>query len=184
MLSLVAMRLAARPAGGAMTFGLGRVEILSAQANGITLLVLGLLIVWEAIARLVSPPSVDPVPVLVVALAGVAVNLAATWTLSGANRGSLNVEGSFQHVLTDLYAFGATALAALVVLLTGWVRADAVASLVVAAVMLRSACGLIRTSGRVFLEAAPEGGRSRAHRPRSGRATRRSRGARPPTSGR
>jgi cobalt-zinc-cadmium efflux system protein len=157
VLSLVAMRLAVRPAGGAMTFGLGRAEILSAQANGITLLVLGLLIVWEGITRLVSPPAVDPVPVLSVALAGVAVNLVATRVLAGANRESLNVEGSFQHVLTDLYAFGATAAAALVILATGWVRADAVASLFVAAVMLRSAFGLIRASGRVFLEAAPEG---------------------------
>jgi cobalt-zinc-cadmium efflux system protein len=156
-LSLVAARLARRPAEGAMTYGLGRAEILSAQVNGITLLVLAVLITWEAVKRLGSPPTVDAVPVLLVALAGVAVNLVAARVLAGAGRGSLNVEGSFRHVVTDLYAFLATALAALVILATGFDRADAIASLFVAALMLYSAYALLRASGRIFLEAAPEG---------------------------
>jgi cobalt-zinc-cadmium efflux system protein len=156
-LSLVAARLAVRPAKGAMTYGLGRAEILSAQVNGITLLVLAGVIVYEAVRRLVSPPEVDAVPVLVVALAGVVVNLAAARVLAGANRQSLNVEGSFQHVVTDLYAFIATAAAAVVIMTTGFARADALASLLVAGLMLRSAYGLLRATGRVFLEAAPEG---------------------------
>jgi cobalt-zinc-cadmium efflux system protein len=156
-LALVAARLAARPAGGAMTYGLGRTEILSAQFNGATLLVLGLLIVYEGIRRLVTPPPVAGGVVLAVALAGVAVNLAATWVLHGADRSSLNVEGAFQHVLTDLVAFLATAVAGLVIVVSGWRRADGVASLFVAAVMLRAAWGLLRESGRVFLEAAPRG---------------------------
>ena len=156
-LSLVAARLAARPAEGVMTYGMGRAEIMSAQANGVTLLVLAGVIVYEAVRRLVSPPDVDAVPMLAVAAAGVAVNLAAARVLSGTQRRSLNVEGSFQHVVTDLYAFVATALAAGVILATGFARADALASLVVAALMLRSAYRLLRASGRVFLEAAPEG---------------------------
>ncbi len=156
-LSLVAARLAARPAEGAMTYGLGRTEILSAQVNGITLLVLAALITWEAVQRLGSPSEVDAAPVLVVALAGVAVNLLAARVLAGAGRGSLNVEGSFRHVVTDLYAFIATALAAVVILATGFDRADAIASLFVAALMLQSAYSLLRASGRIFLEAAPEG---------------------------
>jgi cobalt-zinc-cadmium efflux system protein len=156
-LSLVAARLAARPAEGAMTYGLGRAEILSAQVNGITLLVLAVLITWEAVQRLGSPSEVDAAPVLVVALAGVAVNLLAARVLAGAGRGSLNVEGSFRHVVTDLYAFVATALAAVVILATGFDRADAIASLFVAALMLQSAYSLLRASGRIFLEAAPEG---------------------------
>ena len=110
-LSLVAIRLAARPAKGAMTFGLRRVEILSAQANGVTLLVLAGFVVYEAVHRLVSPPHVRAGLILAVALAGVVVNLAATWTLASANRRSLNVEGSFQHIVTDLYAFAGTAIA-------------------------------------------------------------------------
>jgi cobalt-zinc-cadmium efflux system protein len=156
-LALVAARLAQRPARGAMTYGLGRAEILSAQFNGATLLVLGLLIVYEGIHRLVEPPDVPGVPLLVVALVGVAVNLVAAWVLARADRRSLNVEGAFQHIVTDLAAFIATAIAGAVIILTGWVRADGVAALIVAAIMLRSAYGLLRASGRVFLEAAPEG---------------------------
>jgi cobalt-zinc-cadmium efflux system protein len=156
-LALVAIKLARRPAEGKMTFGLKRVEILSAQANGITLLVLAALIAIEAVSRLVSPPTVEGGLILVVALVGIAVNLTATATLARANRESLNVEGSFQHILTDLFAFIGTAIAAAVILLTGFDRADAIASLVVAGLMLRSAYGLLRDSGRIFLEASPKG---------------------------
>jgi cobalt-zinc-cadmium efflux system protein len=154
-LALVAARLAQRPARGAMTYGLGRAEILSAQFNGATLLVLGLLIVYEGIHRLVEPPDVPGVPLLVVALVGVAVNLAAAWVLARADRRSLNVEGAFQHIVTDLFAFIATALAGLVIVVTGFDRADGIAALLVAALMLRSGVGLLRDSGRVLLEAAP-----------------------------
>ncbi len=155
--SLLAVRLAQRPAKGAMTYGLRRVGILSAQANGVTLLVLAGFIIYGAISRLVSPSSVRGGLMLAIALVGIAVNLAATWTLAKANRQSLNVEGSFQHILTDLYAFVGTAVAAVVILSTGFDRADPIASLLVAALMLRSAYGLLRDSGRVFLEAAPKG---------------------------
>jgi len=156
-LSLVAIRLSKRPAAGQMTFGLKRAEILSAQINGVTLLVLATIIAIEGVRRLFDPPGVDGALVLFVALAGIVVNLAATAVLASANRQSLNVEGSFQHILTDLYAFVGTAVAATVILLTGFDQADAIASLMVAALMLRSAYGLLRDSGRVFLEASPKG---------------------------
>jgi cobalt-zinc-cadmium efflux system protein len=157
VLALVAIRLAARPARGAMTFGWKRAGILSAQFNGATLLVLGLLIVYEGIRRLIDPPAVEGGVVFAVAILGIVVNLAATWTLSRANRGSLNVEGAFQHILTDLAAFVFTAIAGLVILTTGFDQADGIASLIVAAIMLNSSYGLLRESGRVFLEAAPRG---------------------------
>jgi cobalt-zinc-cadmium efflux system protein len=156
-LALVAMRLAARPPRGGYTYGLTRAEILSAQANGITLLLLSGWLVYEAIRRLINPPGVTGGLVLGTALAGVVVNLAASWLIGRANRTSLNVEGVFQHILTDLYAFIATAIAGLVVILTGFTRADAIASLVVVALMLRAGAGLVRDSGRIFLEAAPAG---------------------------
>jgi cobalt-zinc-cadmium efflux system protein len=156
-LALVAARLATRPVGGAMTYGLGRAEIFSAQVNGATLGVLALLVTYEGVRRLFDPPGVEGGLVLAVALAGIAVNLIAARVLAGAGRESLNVEGSFQHVVTDLYAFAATAVAAGVILATGFDRADPIASLIVAALMLRSAYALLRASGRVFLEAAPEG---------------------------
>jgi cobalt-zinc-cadmium efflux system protein len=155
--SLAALRLAARPPAGALTFGLRRVEILSALANGVTLLVLAAFIAYEAVRRLFAPPNVHGGLVLAVALAGIVVNLAAAWTLSRANRRSLNVEGSFQHILTDLYGFIGTAVAAGVILATGFQRADPIASLLIAALMTRSGLALVRDSGRVFLEAAPKG---------------------------
>jgi cobalt-zinc-cadmium efflux system protein len=142
-----------------MTYGLGRAEILSAQANGLTLLVLAGLIIYGAIVHLVSPPDVRGGLVLVVALVGIPVNLLAARILMGPSSGqrSLNVEGSYRHILTDLYGFIATALAAVVILVTGFDRADAIASLLIAALMLHAAYGLLKASGRIFMEAAPAG---------------------------
>lgn len=156
-LALVAMRLAARPPRGTFTYGLRRVEILSAQANGLTLLLLAAWLCYEAVRRLIAPPSVDGALVLVTALVGVAVNLAATWLIGRANRDSLNIRGAYQHILTDLFAFVATAAAGLVLLLTGFDRADGIATLVVVALMAKAGIGLIRDSSRIFLEAAPAG---------------------------
>jgi cobalt-zinc-cadmium efflux system protein len=158
-IALVAARLATRPARGAMTFGLGRAEILSAQANGVTLLLLALVIVYDAVLRLVSPPAVHGAVVLWVAVAGILVNLVASRVLAprtGQVR-SLNVEGSYRHILTDLYGFAATLAAGIVILATGFDRADPIASLLVAALMLRAAYGLLKASGRIFMEAAPAG---------------------------
>jgi cobalt-zinc-cadmium efflux system protein len=156
-LALLAISLARRPARGAFTFGLRRAEILSAQFNGATLLVLGILVVIEGVRRLVNPPDVQGGPVLVVAVIGIGVNLVATWVLAGANRQSLNVEGAYRHLLTDLAAFIATAIAGVVILTTGFAQADGIAALIVAAIMLYASYGLLVESGRVFLEAAPRG---------------------------
>jgi cobalt-zinc-cadmium efflux system protein len=156
-LALLAARLAARPAGGRFTFGLGRAEILSAQGNGATLLVLAGVIAVEAIRRLWSVPDVDGGLVVAVGLLGAGANVGAATALGRAERRSLNVEGARAHVLTDLYASLAAAAAGAVVLLTGFDRADAIASLLVAALMLRSGWGLLRDAGRVLLEGAPEG---------------------------
>ena len=170
-LALAAARLALRPASGRMTYGWRRVEILAAQANGISLLLLGCWLAVESIRRLIEPSAVTGRLVLITALIGIVVNLAAGWLLGQADRTSLNVEGAFQHVLTDLFAFIATAVAGLVVVLTGWTRADPLASLLVVVLMLRSGLALVRESGRIFLEAAPAGldptriGRELAARP-------------------
>ncbi|MEU4195276.1 cation diffusion facilitator family transporter [Kribbella sp. NPDC026611] len=155
LLALIAIRLAAKPPAGGYTYGFKRVEILSAQANGITLLLLAAYFVYEAVNRMIHPPEVKGALVLITGVAGIVVNLFATWLISKANRSSLNVEGAFQHILNDLFAFVATALAGLVVLLTGFARADAIAALVVAALMLKAGVSLVRDSGRIFLEAAP-----------------------------
>ncbi|HEX5610599.1 MAG TPA: cation diffusion facilitator family transporter [Solirubrobacterales bacterium] len=156
-LALVAARLAQRRAKGSMTFGLKRGEILSAQFNGMTLLILALFIIYEGIRRLIAPPDVEAGLVFWVGIAGLGANLAAAWALAKANRQSLNVEGAFQHNLIDAFGSIGAAVAAVVILTTGFERADPIASLVVAGLMLFSAYGLLRASGRIFLEAAPEG---------------------------
>jgi cobalt-zinc-cadmium efflux system protein len=156
-LSVWAARLALRPASGRMTFGFRRAEILAAQANGVTLLVLGLAIVVEALRRLNDPPEVAGGLVFVTAVVGAGVNVLALGQVARANRENLNVEGSYRHLLTDLYAFAGTALAGLVVWTTGFDRADPIASLAVAGSMLLAAWPLLRKSGRILLEGAPEG---------------------------
>jgi cobalt-zinc-cadmium efflux system protein len=186
-IALVAARLAAKPAKGAMTFGLGRAEILSAQASGLTMLVLALIIVYGAVTHLISPSHVKGGPVLAVALVGIVVNLLATRLLGGHHHEShahdqthdhaghdhaghahaehaheppgrsLNLEGSYQHMLTDLFGFVATAVAAVVIIATGFRRADAVASLLIAVIMLHASYRLLRASVRVIMEAAPAG---------------------------
>ncbi len=154
-LALVAAGIAARPARGRWTFGFRRVEILAAQINGLTLLLAGIWIVYEAIRRLLSPHEVEGGVVLGVALAGIGVNLAATALLSRSSRTSLNVRGAFLHVLTDLAAFAGTAVAGALVLVTGWDRFDPVASLLVAGLMFWSSATLLRESVGIFLESSP-----------------------------
>lgn len=150
-----ASRLAQRPARGAYTYGFARVDALSAQANGITMLVLAIWFSVQAVRRLVAPAHAHGGPILAVALVGIVVNLVAVLLAGRADRRSLNVRGALAHLVNDLWAFVATAVAGLVILLTGWTRADAVASLAVATLMVHAGTGLVRAAGRVFLEAAP-----------------------------
>ena len=156
-LALVAARLAARPPKGKFTFGLGRAEILSAQVNGASLLVLASVIGYEAVRRLFDPPDVEGGLVIVVGVLGAIVNIAAAWALARAERQSLNVEGARQHVLADLYASVTATVAGVIILTTGFARADGIAAGMVAALMIRSGWRLLRDSGRVLLEAAPAG---------------------------
>jgi cobalt-zinc-cadmium efflux system protein len=155
--ALFAATLASRPAQGRWTFGYRRLEILAAQVNGITLLVVALLIVYGSVRRLISPDEVRGGIVVGVALAGVCVNLAATGVLARASRESLNVRGAFLHVATDSVAFAATAIAGALILVTGWDRFDPIASLCVAALMLWASWGLLHESSSIFLERSPSG---------------------------
>jgi cobalt-zinc-cadmium efflux system protein len=154
-LALLAAWAAALPARGRFTFGFARAEILAAQANGITLGLVSAWIVAEAIRRLIDPTSVDGAVVALVALGGILVNAVVLVTLSRARRESRNVRGAYLHVATDAAAFVGTAIAGLLVLLTGWDRFDPIASLCVAALMLVAAYTLLKESGRIFLEGAP-----------------------------
>jgi cobalt-zinc-cadmium efflux system protein len=154
--ALFASAMAARPAAGRWTYGYSRLEILAAQANGITLGLLAVWIVWAAIHRLIDPHDVRGGLVLVVALAGAVVSVVASMVLARASRESLNVRGAFLHIATDVAAFGATAIAGGLILATGWNRLDPVASLMVAALMLWSSAQLLRGSTAIFLERAPD----------------------------
>ncbi len=156
-LSLVVIKYVQQPGGESLTYGRRRAEVLSGQANGAVLFVLGGLVVYESIWRLIQPPDVAGLAVTIVAGIGVIVNLLAAWVLAKANRESLNVEGSFQHILTDLYAFIGTLIAGVVIMTTGFDRADAIASLAVALLMLRSGYSLQKKAIRVLLEGAPDG---------------------------
>jgi cobalt-zinc-cadmium efflux system protein len=154
--ALWAWHLAARPASGPWTYGFKRAEILSAAGNGVSLLVVAAIVTFVSVRHLVDPPLVDGLPVIIVAGVGIGVNVVAAWVLARANRSTLNVEGAFQHILTDLYGFIATVVAGIVIVTAGYRRADAIASLVVVLLMLRAAWGLLKASLRVLLEAAPE----------------------------
>jgi cobalt-zinc-cadmium efflux system protein len=154
--SLVALRLAARPETGSHTFGMKRAEILAAVGNGITLLVVSALVTFESIERLVHPVRVHGATLIVVAAVGVAVNLVAVFTLAKANRRSLNIEGAYKHVLTDLYGFIGTVAAGIVIVTAGFSRADSIASLAVVALMLKAAVQLLRPALRILLEATPD----------------------------
>jgi cobalt-zinc-cadmium efflux system protein len=154
--ALWAIRLAARPPAGPWTFGWKRAEIIAAAINGITLLVVAGIVTVQAVQRLVHPAHVRGGAVLAVALAGIVVNLLAARLLAGASKSSLNVAGAFRHVVTDLYGFLGTAAAAVIIIVTGYSRADAIAALLVVALMVKAAWSLLRASGRILLEAAPE----------------------------
>jgi cobalt-zinc-cadmium efflux system protein len=157
LVAVIASRIAERPARGAFTYGFARVDALSGQANGITLLVLAAWFTAEAIQRLIDPPNTAGGVIVAVAGIGVIVNLVASRLAARADRRSLNIRGAVAHLVTDLWAFVATFAAGVVIMATGWTRADALASLIIAALMIVTGVKLIRDAGRVFLEAAPAG---------------------------
>src|ERR1700722_4346978 len=154
--SLVAIRLAARPETGSHTYGMKRAEILAAAANAIALLIVSALVTYDAVVRLAHPSPVDGAVLIAVAAVGVAVNLTATLIIARANRRSLNIEGAYRHILTDLYGFAGTLIAGVVIVVWGFDRADAVASLVVVLLMLKAAVQLLRPALRILLEATPD----------------------------
>ncbi|QEC48240.1 cation transporter [Baekduia soli] len=169
-LAIVAARLAQRRPSGSMTFGWRRAEILSALVNGVTLVILAAFIAYEGVRRLAQPPEVQAWLVLWVGFAGLGVNGAAAYVLSKAS-GGLNMRGAWLHNLTDAYASVGTMAAAGVILLTGFQRADAIASLLIAVPMLWMGASLAKAAALVLLEAAPEGidpdaiGQAMAHEP-------------------
>ncbi len=156
-LALIAVRLAARPPSGRFTFGFKRSEIISAQINGAALLLLAGVIGYAAVGQVLDPPDVEAPFVIAVGTLGALVNLLAAWAIARAGRRSLNIQGAYLHALADLLSSAAAVIAGVVIATTGFDRADGIAALLVAAIMVRGAWSLLRESGRVLLEGTPRG---------------------------
>jgi len=156
-LALGAAWLAARPSTPRRSFGLRRAEILAALANGLALVVIAIWVFVEAIGRLSDPPAVLGGWMLVVALVGLVVNLVAAGILARPAKGNLNVEAALRHVFADLAGSVGVAVAALVVITTGWREADPIASMAIALLILASSWSILRDSVAILLESAPAG---------------------------
>lgn len=156
-LAWFAFRLSRRPADWTRTYGFDRFQVLVAFVNGVTLAVLSLWIVVEAVRRLQQPVEVMGGTMAAIAALGLLVNIAAFGLLHGADRNNLNIRGASLHVLGDMLGSVAALAAAAIILLTGWMAADPILSVIVALIILRSAWGLIRESAHILLESAPRG---------------------------
>lgn len=155
--ALFAIWLARRPSSPKRTFGFQRAEILAALFNGVTLVLIAAWIFWEAAQRFGDPPEVTAGPMLVVAIAGLAINVAAAAILHGKGEGSLNVSAAYRHVLADLAGSVGVIVAAAIILTTGWEYADPLVSVLIGLLILASSWSIIRDSLAILLEASPRG---------------------------
>ncbi|HSD70226.1 MAG TPA: cation diffusion facilitator family transporter [Woeseiaceae bacterium] len=155
-LAALAFRVSAKPADSRRSYGYQRFQILAAFVNGLSLLLIVAWILIEAVRRLMSPPEVQADTMLLVAVAGLLVNLLSFVVLHGGDRENLNISGAVLHVLGDLLGSVATIVAAIVIIATGWMPIDPLLSVVVALLILRSAWSLVQRSAHILLEGAPE----------------------------
>jgi cobalt-zinc-cadmium efflux system protein len=155
VLAWFAFRVSRWPADGRRTYGFDRIQILVAFGNGLALFVIAGFVVFEAIRRFSEPVEVLGGPMLIVALAGLAVNVGAYFILQGADRTNLNLRGAMIHVIGDLLGSVGAISAAVIILVTGWTAADPLVSILVALIILRSAWFVVRDSAHILLEGAP-----------------------------
>ena len=159
VIALVASIVAARPANDRRTFGFQRAEVFGAGINGVILIALSIWVAIEGVQRLLNPAAVEVSGglMLVVAIIGLVANAAAMWVLSAAQRTSINVRGAYLEVMGDLIGSAAVIVAAIIIVTTGWVQADAVASLFIAAMIIPRAIVLLREVVSVLSESTPQG---------------------------
>jgi cobalt-zinc-cadmium efflux system protein len=159
VIALIASTVAARPANDRRTFGYQRAEVFGALVNAVILIVLSGWVAIEGARRLVEPGEVEVAGglMLVVAIVGLVANGVAMWLLGAAQRTSINVRGAYLEVMGDLIGSAAVIVAAIVIVTTGWVQADAIASLFIAAMIIPRAIGLLREVMSVLAESAPKG---------------------------
>lgn len=155
-LAAVAFHVSKRPADGRLTYGYQRFQILAAFVNGLSLLAIVGWILFEAFSRFLSPRDVLGETMLVVAAAGLVVNIISFAVLHGGDQENMNIRGAALHVAGDLLGSVAAIVAAVVIIYTGWMAIDPILSVAVAALILKSAWTLVKRSTHVLLEGAPE----------------------------
>lgn len=158
VIALIASAVAARPADDRRTFGYQRAEVLGALVNAIILIVLSVSVGIEGVHRLLEPASAEiggPL-MLVVAIIGLIANAIAMWLLSSAQKTNINVRGAYLEVLGDMIGSAAVIVAAIVIVVTGWMPADAIASLFIAVMIIPRAITLLREVFSVLAESAPK----------------------------
>ncbi|MGB1584213.1 MAG: cation diffusion facilitator family transporter [Solirubrobacterales bacterium] len=156
-LGIAAAKVAARPAAGRGTFGLGRVEILAALVNGLALVAVSIWIAIEAIGRFGDPPEIDGTGVLIFGFFGLLGNAVATWVLVRGDRSDINLEGVLRHSVADALGSIGVVIAGVGIIATGWNELDPIIGLLIASLILLSSWRLIREPVEVLLERAPEG---------------------------
>jgi cobalt-zinc-cadmium efflux system protein len=169
-LALVAVWLAGKPSTPERTYGYKRAEVLAALANGVALVALSIWIFYEAVRRFEDPPEVLGGWMLAIALAGIGANVAAGTILHRSRGHSLNVDAAYRHVFADLLGSLGVTLAAVVILLTGWLAADPLVSILIGLLVLASSWSILRDATRILLEASPRGLDTRAVGERLARA--------------
>jgi len=152
----MAARMALRPADTLRSYGYHRIQILAAFINGMAFFAIVVWILVEAVHRFMEPVHIHGQLMIVVAVLGLLVNLAAFWLLHGGDQQDLNMRAAILHVLGDLLGSAATIIAAAVILVTGWMPIDPLLSIMVALLILRSAWGVVRHAGHILLEGTPE----------------------------
>ena len=155
-LSAIAFRMSSRPADAKRSYGYQRFQILAAFVNGLSLLVIVGWILFEAVQRILNPPLVMGQMMLVIATAGLVVNIIVFFVIHGGDQENLNMRGAALHVLGDLLGSIAAITAALMILYTGWMPIDPILSIGVAMLIFRSAWHLVKRSGHILLEGTPE----------------------------
>ena len=155
-LSWAAFRASGRPQDERRTYGYHRMQVLAAFVNGLTMVAVVGWILIEAVRRLLDPIEVLPGPMMVIAVLGLLVNIAAFALLHGGAKDNLNLQGAAIHVLGDLLGSVAAIAAAAVIFWTGWMPIDPLLSVLVALLILRSAVTIVRKAAHILLEGAPE----------------------------
>ena len=156
-LSLLAFHFGERPGSRSNTFGYKRFEILAALLNGLTLMLIAVWIVYEAVGRFANPPEIATTGMLVVSVIGLLVNIFVAWYMhrGGDTEENINMRGAYLHVLGDLLGSVGAIAAAVLMMAFGWRWADPLASVIVALLIAKSGWGVLKSSSHILMEGAP-----------------------------